>query len=94
MDAAGRSEAADQAAAMDLFERTTHSFIVRIWLERVVEGGEELAWRGHITHVPGGERIAFSRMGELNAFVLSFLGRQAGSGKLGPRRPRGYRGRR
>lgn len=77
---------------MDLFERTTHSFIVRIWLERVAEEGEEQIWRGHITHVPGGERIAFDHLEELNAFIASFLERPRGSGSGGRhRRSRGYR---
>ena len=58
---------------MDLHEFTTHSFIVKFWLEEMVEGADQATWRGHITHVPSGERRYFSRLDEIPAFVAPYL---------------------
>ena len=35
---------------------STLSFIVRIWVEETAEESGRSSWRGHITHVPSGER--------------------------------------
>lgn len=54
---------------MDLFESATHSFVIKIWLE----DGDQLRWRGHITHVPSGERRYVEDMGEIRDFILPYL---------------------
>jgi hypothetical protein len=55
--------------SMDLFESTTHSFIVKVWLE----DGDHPKWRGHITHVPSGERRYLENMGEITNFIAPYL---------------------
>ena len=53
---------------MDLPESNTHSFIVKIWLE----DGDPGRWRGHITHVPGGERKYFEDPAEIIDFIANY----------------------
>ncbi|MCL4859455.1 MAG: hypothetical protein KJZ93_08610 [Caldilineaceae bacterium] len=50
-------------------ERPQHLFIVRTWREpsSVVSAGE---WRGLVEHVPTGQRRYFSRLDELDRFIL------------------------
>ncbi len=54
---------------MDSFESNTHSFIVKIWLE---ENGR-IHWRGHITHIPGGERRYLDDLEEIARFIRPHL---------------------
>jgi hypothetical protein len=58
---------------MDLVEFNTHSFIVKIWLEEAAEDHHRGKWRGHITHVPGGERRYLKNLGEIVAFIAPYL---------------------
>lgn len=58
---------------MDLIEFNTHSFIVKIWLEEPAENHHKGKWRGHITHVPGGERRYLKSLGEIAAFIAPYL---------------------
>ncbi len=58
---------------MDLVEFNTHSFIVKIWLEEPADGNRKGMWRGHITHVPGGERRYLKGLGEIVAFMVPYL---------------------
>ena len=52
-----------------LEESNAQSFIVRIWVEeRADETGQGL-WRGHITHVPSGERRYLKNLGEIEDFI-------------------------
>ncbi len=51
------------------------SFIVKIWLEETAEEANQAIWRGHITHVPSGERRYFQNLDEIVAFVTSYLER-------------------
>jgi hypothetical protein len=54
------------------FESTTHSFIIRIWLEEPGEAGGA-KWRGHITHVPSGERRYLKNVDDAVDFILPYL---------------------
>jgi hypothetical protein len=66
----------DQAmddTGMDSFEATTHPFIVKIWLEETAEEAGQATWRGHITHVPSGERRYLKSLDEIAAFVAPYL---------------------
>ena len=47
-----------------------HSFIVKVWLEETVEEAGRAKWRGHITHVPGGERRYLQSLSGIATFVL------------------------
>lgn len=58
---------------MDPFESYTHSFIVKIWRERLSNHGEQFTWRGHITHLPGGERRYLRALDDFATFVLPYL---------------------
>ncbi len=56
-------------------ESNIQSFIVKIWAEdaREVDGGP--AWRGQVTHVPGGERRSFQDLEDLGNFIERYLER-------------------
>lgn len=58
---------------MDFLEPHTHSFIVKIWLEEAVEEAAQAKWRGHITHVPSGERRYLKDIGDITAFLIPYL---------------------
>jgi hypothetical protein len=60
---------------MDLPERDTHSFIIKIWIEEINDGTGNASWRGHITHVPGGERRYLRNLDEIVVFIEPFLAR-------------------
>jgi hypothetical protein len=79
---------------MQCFESKTHSFVVKIWLEE----DEPPRWRGHITHVPGGERRYVEGASDIVDFIASYAeGIKATGGGLirrwlAGRRPGGERG--
>ena len=58
---------------MDLFEANTHPFIVKIWLEETAEEAGQATWRGHITHVPTGERRYLKDLDDIAAFITPYL---------------------
>jgi hypothetical protein len=58
---------------LDILESHTHSFIVKIWLEETAEEAGRATWRGHITHVPGGERRYIGDLDDIPAFVAPYL---------------------
>jgi hypothetical protein len=60
---------------MDLPEATTQSFIVKIWLEETAEEAGRARWRGHITHVPSGQRRYLQDLGDITAFIAPYLER-------------------
>jgi hypothetical protein len=55
------------------FESKTHSFIVKIWLEQTATEAGRAKWRGHITHVPDGERRYVQNLDEISAFIDPYL---------------------
>ena len=54
-------------------EDKTHSFIVKIWLENTVEEAGQASWRGHITHVPSGQRRYLQSLAEILQFMVPYL---------------------
>jgi len=58
---------------MDLYESTTHPFIIKIWLEETAEEAGQAKWRGHITHVPSGERRYLEDLDDISAFIVPYL---------------------
>lgn len=58
---------------MDVYELTTCSFIVKIWIEEFSDQMGKPLWRGHITHLPGGERKYFEDLGQMFDFMLPYL---------------------
>lgn len=65
-------DSSKRGADMQLFE-TTHSFIVRIWLEETAEVPGRSRWRGQITHVPGGEQRYLKELDESIVFMQPYL---------------------
>jgi hypothetical protein len=53
-------------------EFSVHSFIVKVWLEEDVTISDRI-WRGHITHVPSGEKRYLKNLGEITAFIEPYL---------------------
>ncbi len=58
---------------MDENESEAQSFIVRVWVEERAEEGSRGTWRGHITHVPGGERRYLKNLDEIGDFIAPYL---------------------
>jgi len=58
---------------LDLIEFNTHSFIIKIWLEEPADDLHKGRWRGHITHVPSGERRYLQNLREIVAFIVPYL---------------------
>jgi hypothetical protein len=54
-------------------ESTTHSFVVKIWLEEEGDAVAPARWRGHITHVPSGRRRYLSALSDIAAFIAPYL---------------------
>jgi len=55
-------------------ELNTHSFIVKVWLEDATEEVGKVRWRGHVTHVPSGERRYVEDLSEISTLLASYLG--------------------
>jgi hypothetical protein len=58
---------------MDAVQHTYYSFIIRVWIEETVEEAGQAVWRGHITHVPSGNRRYVKDLDEITAFVAHYL---------------------
>jgi len=58
---------------MDQSGALSCSFIIRVWLEETAEESGKVKWRGHITHVPGGDRRYFRTLNDIEMFVGSYL---------------------
>lgn len=72
----GRKSSPFQASnriGIDLFEANTHPFIVKVWLEETAEEAGRATWRGHITHVPSGERGYLKDLDDILFFVATYL---------------------
>jgi hypothetical protein len=57
----------------DSLESDVQSFIVRVWLEETAEEAGWATWRGHITHVPSGERRYLRQLDDITTFIASYL---------------------
>jgi hypothetical protein len=54
-------------------ELDTLSFVITIWLEQSAGENGGTTWRGHITHVPSGERRYLDDLAEITAFIAPYL---------------------
>ena len=50
-----------------------HSFIVKVWSEKVDIEGRTIRWRGYITHVPSGHRTYVKDVGEISSCIETYL---------------------
>jgi hypothetical protein len=64
-----------QTTAVKTGETDTHTFIITLWLEEQASGAEGARWRGHITHVLGGERRYIEDLGNIVTFIVPYLNR-------------------
>jgi hypothetical protein len=55
-----------------LSDYAPHSFIIKIWIEEPSEAGGA-TWRGHVTHVPGGERRYIRDLDQIRDFIAPYL---------------------
>jgi hypothetical protein len=58
---------------LDLVELSTHSFVVKIWMEETATETKNPLWRGHITHVPSGSRRYLGHLNGIISFVKPYL---------------------
>jgi hypothetical protein len=49
------------------------SFIIKIWLEETAEEAGRATWRGHITHVPSGQRQYIQNLDRIPWFIMPYL---------------------
>ena len=56
-------------------ENSTESFIVRVWLEETAVESRRAPWRGHITHVPTGDRRYIQDLRGIATFIAYYLDR-------------------
>jgi hypothetical protein len=76
MNSSKRNSPLEQAVngiVTDLPEVYTHPFIVKVWLEETVEEAGRAVWRGHVTHVPSGERRYVKDLDDITAFIAPYL---------------------
>lgn len=59
----------------ELPESSTHSFVIRVWLEETADEADQTKWRGHITHVPSNQRRYFDDLENIKQIVKSYLER-------------------
>ena len=69
--------------SMDLFEGSTYSFVIKVWLEQKASSNGRAIWRGHITHIPSGERRYLRSVRDISVFVMFYLDKMGV--RLGPR---------
>ena len=60
-------------ALVDQADASGQAFIIRIWIEETAQAAARATWRGHITHVPSGERRYLSGLEDVVTFLKSFL---------------------
>ncbi len=59
---------------MDFLEdSSSHSFIVKVWVEDSAAEGGLGVWHGHITHVPSYTRRYLKNLGEIEDFIAPYL---------------------
>jgi hypothetical protein len=60
---------------MEPSDSFTCSFIVKIWRERTGVRPDQVAWRGHITHVPSGRQRYLRKLDDIVIFILADVAR-------------------
>jgi hypothetical protein len=52
-------------------EEQAHVFVVKFWQE--VDTGQQVFWRGHITHIPTNVRASVQNMAQLRLFLERYI---------------------
>jgi hypothetical protein len=58
---------------MNLYERNTCTFIVKVWVEGSEGDAGVVLWRGHITNVFSGRRRYFENLTTVDDFIIDYL---------------------
>jgi hypothetical protein len=58
---------------VDSIQPNTHSFVIKVWVNEVIQEQEPIVWQGRITHVPSGQVRHFVNVDEIAAFVTPYL---------------------
>jgi len=58
---------------MESIEASSQSFVIKVWLEETGSLGQPARWRGHITHVPSGERRYVESLAHITDFIAHYL---------------------
>jgi hypothetical protein len=58
---------------MEISETHLHSFIIKLWLEETRQEHGSAVWRGHITHVPSGQRRYIQSLEDIATFIIPYL---------------------
>ncbi len=61
----------DDLGTMSQFEAEAHSFIVRLWREKVSASTDAEGWRGRLEHVQSGRHQYFSNLEEVPDILRS-----------------------
>jgi len=70
---ASSSNKIDNGSKLNLYEFNTHSFIIKIWLERESQPEEPAVWRGYIIHILSGKQHPLLRLDDITQFFLDYL---------------------
>ena len=57
---------------------TSHSFLIRLWIEGVGDDAHSIRWRGHVTHLIDEERQYVETFEQITRFLQSYLGLTSG----------------
>ena len=57
----------------DNLEISSHTFVVRVWLEEISRSGRTSRWRGRVTHALSGNTAHFENFEALRSFILPYL---------------------
>lgn len=60
-----------------MYEKSTHSFVVKVWLEQDPKRAGQVLWRGHVIHVMSKQQRYVERLDDISDFVADYL-RQSG----------------
>lgn len=58
---------------LEPYEKHTHVFLIKIWLEDELDSNQKTKWRGQITQIPGGEKKYFEDLNEIILLNLPYL---------------------
>lgn len=58
---------------MELYERNTCSFVVKVWVENSDNRTDSVLWRGYITHIASGRRQYFEKLSNVLVFIVPYL---------------------
>lgn len=63
----------------------TYSFIIKLWMEEASGMPRSSLWRGHITHVPSGERRYLKSLGDITRFIEAYMEEMGADASQGER---------